>query len=115
MGYRIKVRGEFKGLTPEQRADLLAEAAEHDPMTARFTAEGHVAYELAARPFFTFRRSDDGEDEARATARTEEAARQWLQARGLEAKLISTSVEDLSAAPQGSRQRRVARRELGGI
>src|SRR4029079_742775 len=62
--FRIKVRGEFKDLSDQQRSDLLAGAAEHDPLSSAFTPEGHLAYDLAARPFFTFRFADSGETDA---------------------------------------------------
>src|SRR4051794_510565 len=74
--FRIKIRGVFKDLTAEQRAELLAAAAEHDALTAGFTPEGHVSYDITARPFFTFRFADSGESEedlAAATARAEAA------------------------------------------
>ena len=51
--FRITVRGVFAGLSPEQRAALLAEAAEHDIFGAAFTAEGHLSYDIAARPVAT--------------------------------------------------------------
>jgi hypothetical protein len=107
--FRIKVRGEFKSLTPDQRADLLASASEHDALSASFKPEGHLSYDLAARPFFTFRFADSGEtdeDLVVATARAEAAASAWLNERGLEFKLVTTQAEDLSQAPLSKRQRR---------
>jgi hypothetical protein len=107
--FRIKVRGEFKDLSDQQRSDLLAGAAEHDPLFSAFTPEGHLAYDLAARPFFTFRFADRGEtddDLVAATARAEAAARAWLDARGLSYKLKDPVAEDLSQAPMSKRQRR---------
>ena len=110
--FRIKVRGEFKDLTEEQRAGLLAEASEHDMLSSAFTREGHLAYDLDARPFFTFRYADTGESDAdlvAATARAETAARAWLDARGLAYKLKDPVAEDLSQAPMSKRQRREQR------
>ena len=107
--FRIKVRGEFKNLTDEQRSGLLADATEHDELSSAFTVEGHLAYDLAARPFFTFRFADSGETDAdlvTATARAEAAARTWLDARGLTYKLKDPVAEDLSQAPMSKRQRR---------
>ncbi len=107
--FRIKVRGEFKDLTDDQRADLLARAAEHDALSAAFTPEGHLSYDLAARPFFTFRFAESGETEedlAVATERAEAAARAWLDERGLGFKLLQSQAEDLSQAPLSKRQRR---------
>jgi uncharacterized protein DUF6204 len=107
--FRIKVRGQFGNLSPEQRADLLARASEHDAMTASFTPEGHLSYDLAARPFFTFRYADSGEtdeDLVAAVARAEASASSWLEGRGLPFKLIQTVPEDLSQAPLSKKQRR---------
>jgi hypothetical protein len=107
--FRIKVRGEFKELTADQRAELLARAAEHDALSAAFTPEGHLSYDLAVRPFFTFRFSDTGdsdEDLVAATERAEAAAAAWLNERGLAFKLLTSQAQDLSQAPMSKRQRR---------
>ena len=107
--FRVKVRGEFKDLTPDQRGGLLAEASEHDAMSSSFTPEGHLSYDLAARPFFTFRFAESGETEedlVGATERAEAAARAWLVERGLAYKLMPARSEDLSQAPLSKRQRR---------
>jgi Family of unknown function (DUF6204) len=109
---RIKVRGEFKGLTPDQRADLVARASEHDALGASFTPEGHLSYDIVARPFFTFRFSDSGESEediVAATERAEAAAAAWLNERGLAFRLLKSQAEDLSQAPLSKRQRRSQR------
>lgn len=109
--FRIMVRGAFDALTPDQRAELLADAAEHDVLHAAFTPEGHLSYDLAARPFFTFRFLDSGEAEEdilAATERAEEAARAWLGERGYSYKRLRSTAEDLSQAPLGKRQRRAA-------
>jgi len=110
--FRIKVRGEFQQLSEQQRADLLARAAEHEPFQAAFTPEGNLTYDLAARPFFTFRFADSGDTEAdlaAATTRAEEAAAAWLTERGLAFRLVTTTAEDLSQAPLGKRARRAQR------
>ncbi|MBR7836742.1 hypothetical protein KDL01_25905 [Actinospica durhamensis] len=114
--FRITVRGAFTGLAPEQRAALLAEAAEHDVLSAAFTPEGHLSYDIAARPAFTFRFQDSGEDEAdlqRAAERAETAARAWLDGRGYGYKDLRSSAEDLSQAPLSKHQKREARRAEG--
>jgi len=114
--FRITVRGAFDGLTEAQRAELLADAAEHDVLNARFTPEGNLSYDLAARPFFTFRFLDSGEQEedlVEAAIRAEQSARAWLDARGYGYKNLKSQAEDLSQAPLGKRQRRAAARELG--
>ena len=110
--FRIKVRGEFKELTADQRAELLGHASEHDALAASFTPAGHMSYDIAARPFFTFRFSDTGEsdeDLVVATARAEAAAAAWLDERGLTFRLLKTQAEDLSQAPMSKRQRRSQR------
>jgi hypothetical protein len=109
--FRITVRGVFDGLGADQRAELLACAAEHDILRATFTPEGHLSYDLAARPAFTFRFLDSGEAEEdilEATERAEEAAKAWLAERGYGHKNLRSSAEDLSQAPLGKRQRRAA-------
>jgi hypothetical protein len=106
---RITVRGSFRDLTDDQRAELRAQAAEHDVLRASFTTQGHLAYDVDARPFFTYRFLFEGEtdeDLARAVAGAEAAARAALQRQGLGCQLRSTHVQDLSQAPLSKRQRR---------
>jgi hypothetical protein len=106
---RITVRGSFQALTDVQRDELRARAAEHDVLRASFTAEGHLAYDVDARPFFTYRFLYEGEtdeDVAHAVARAEAAARAAFEQRGLGYQLRSTQVQDLSQAPLSKRQRR---------
>ncbi|GHI04395.1 hypothetical protein AQI88_36900 [Streptomyces cellostaticus] len=110
--FRITVRGVFDGLSAAQRADLLADAAEHDVLHAAYTPEGHLSYDIAARTAFVFRFSDSGEEEEHileATERAEEAAKAWLTERGYGFRNLRSSAEDLSQAPLGKRQRRAAR------
>ncbi|MET7288806.1 DUF6204 family protein [Streptomyces sp. NPDC005573] len=110
--FRITVRGAFTGLTDAQRAELLAEAAEHDMLHAAFRPEGHLSYDIAARPAFTFRFSATGEEEEdilEATEQAEESARAWLTGRGYDFKNLRSTAEDLSQAPLGKRRRRNAR------
>jgi hypothetical protein len=109
--FRVTVRGVFDGLSAGQRAELLARAAEHDVLRAAFTPEGHLSYDIAARPAFTFRFLDSGQEEEdilEATERAEEAATAWLARRGYGYKNLRSSAEDLSQAPLGKRQRRAA-------
>ncbi|WP_034271606.1 DUF6204 family protein [Actinospica robiniae] len=110
--FRITVRGSFQALTPEQRAELLAEAADHDIFSAAYTAEGHLSYDIAARPAFTFRFQDSGVDEEdilAAAERAETAARAWLDSRGYAYKDLKSQAEDLSQAALSKRQKRDAR------
>ena len=109
--FRVTVRGAFDGLDDTQRAELLSHAAEHDVLRASFTREGHLSYDIAARPAFTFRFLDEGEDEEdilEATERAETAATAWLTERGYGHKNLRSTAEDLSQAPLGKRQRRAA-------
>ncbi|GGX56451.1 DUF6204 family protein [Streptomyces fructofermentans] len=113
--FRITVRGVFHGLGADQRAALLADAAEHDVLRAAFTPEGHLSYDIAARPAFTFRFLDSGdaeEDILDAAERAEEAARAWLTERGYGFKNLRSTAEDLSQAPLGKRGRREAARKF---
>ncbi|MFC3573889.1 DUF6204 family protein [Streptomyces yaanensis] len=110
--FRIMVRGVFDGLDDGQRAELLARAAEHDVLRAAFTPEGHLSYDVSARPAFTFRFLDSGEAEEdilEATERAEEAAKAWLDERGYGYRNLRSKAEDLSQAPLGKRQRRALR------
>ncbi|MFI0961112.1 DUF6204 family protein [Streptomyces sp. NPDC021080] len=107
--FRITVRGVFDGLSPDQRAELLEHASEHDVLQAAFTPEGHLSYDVAARPAFTFRFLDSGEAEEdilEALERAESAATAWLNERGYGFKRLKSQGEDLSLAPLGKRQRR---------
>ncbi|MFJ9683282.1 DUF6204 family protein [Streptomyces sp. NPDC101194] len=109
--FRVTVRGVFDGLSADQRAELLARAAEHDVLRAAFTPEGHLSYDLTARSAFTFRFLDSGEEEEdilEASERAEEAAKAWLTERAYGYKNLRSQAEDLSQAPLGKRQRRVA-------
>jgi hypothetical protein len=106
---RITVRGSFRDLTEDQRAELRAQAAEHDVLRASFTTEGHLAYDVDARPFFTYRFLSEGrtdEDVPHAVAGAEAAVRAALDQRGLGYQLRSTQVQNLSQAPLSKRQRR---------
>lgn len=107
--FRIKIRGTFDRLSPEQRAELLARAAEHDVLNAAFTPAGSLTYDLAARPFFTFRFAESGEraeDADPATERALAATRAWMDERGYGYKDLKPTVEDLAEAPLSKRQRR---------
>ncbi|MFJ2595027.1 DUF6204 family protein [Streptomyces erythrochromogenes] len=113
--FRITVRGAFDGLTEDQRAEPVAAAPEHDMLRAEFTAGGHLAHDLAARPFLTFRFLDSGEAEEDildATARAEPAAEGRPAERGYGFKQPRSQAQDLSPAPLGKRQRREAARAL---
>ncbi|GAA1977821.1 DUF6204 family protein [Catenulispora subtropica] len=107
--FRIMVRGSFDALSEEQRAELLARAAEHDVFNAAFTAEGSLTYDLAMRPFFTFRYLEYGEREEDIVAAGERAqakAELWLGERGYAYKALKVSAEDMALMPLAKRQRK---------
>lgn len=109
---RVTVRGAFDALTDDQRTALLADAARHDVAYAAFTADGSMTYDIAARPFFTFRYAEtvtDERDIPAVTARGQAAAEQWLSSRGYGYKNLSAQAVDLSQTPLGKRGRREAR------
>ena len=109
---RVTVRGAFDALTEAQRAELLARAAEHDVLGAKFVPEGHLSYDLAMRPFFTFRFQETGQEEADITAactRAQAAAKQWLDERGYGYKNLKVSAEDMANMPMAKKQKKAAR------
>lgn len=109
---RVTVRGAFDGLTADQRAELLAHAAEHDVAFAAYTAEGSLTYDTA-RPFFTFRVAETVEREQdipAAVARAETTAAAYLTARGYGFKNLSSRAADMSQVPLGKRGRKLAAR-----
>jgi hypothetical protein len=107
--FRIMIRGSFDALTDTQRAELLAAAAQHDVLNAAFTPEGQLTYDLAMRPFFTFRYLEHGEREEDIVAASERAqtkAELWLTEHGYAYKRLKVSAEDLSQMPLAKRQRK---------
>jgi hypothetical protein len=107
--FRVMVRGSFDALTDDQRTALLAEAAEHDVLNAAFTADGQLTYDLAMRPFFTFRYQEHGEHEEDIVAagqRAQAKAEQWLAERGYGYKGLKVSAEDMALMPLSKRQRK---------
>jgi hypothetical protein len=111
---RVTVRGAFAGLTDDQRAGLLARAAEHDLAFAAYTPEGSLTYDIAARPFFTFRFAGTVEREQdipAAVKNAETAAAAYLSERGYGFKDLSSQAVDMSQVPLGKRGRKLAARE----
>jgi hypothetical protein len=108
---RVTVRGAFDNLSPEQKAELIAAGAEHaDMLAVAYTPEGHLHYDLAARPFFTFRfgeEVDDQKDIPQVTARAEARAAAWMTDRGYGYKKITSQTVDMSEVPLGPRGRRL--------
>jgi hypothetical protein len=111
---RVTVRGVFDGLSEAQLGDLVAERAEHDFLRTEYTPDGYLAYDLPARPAFTFRFLDEVADQAEipdAVARAETRAAAWMQARGIPVKNLTAQAVDMSEVPLGKRGRREARRQ----
>lgn len=76
--FRVTVRGRFDGLSDEVRDRLVAAAAEHDHLMARFDATGTLVYDKAI-DFFSFRievrvQTDDADPPAAATRAAFEGA-----------------------------------------
>ncbi|MEV8503743.1 DUF6204 family protein [Actinoplanes sp. NPDC051475] len=111
---RVTVRGAFDALTDAQRTALLDDAARHDVAYAAFTAEGSMTYDIAARPFFTFRYAetvDDERDIPAVTARGQAAAVRWLTCHGYAHKNLTAQAVDLSQTPLGKRGRKETARQ----
>ena len=109
---RVTVRGSFDNLTDAQRAELVAAGAEHaDMLAVAYTEEGHLHYDLAARPFFTFRFAGtvtDEKDIPQVTARAEAKAAAWMTERGYGFKRLTSQTVDMSEVPLGPRGRRLS-------
>ncbi|WP_018638195.1 DUF6204 family protein [Parafrankia elaeagni] len=117
--FRVIVRGAFADLTAEQRAELAAHAAEHEPLRAAFTSEGTLTYEIDARPFFTFRfeitvdvdtAAGTNIESAAVAARGETRALAWLDEHGYRHKHLTSRADEVPQAPPGARARREQRR-----
>jgi hypothetical protein len=110
---RITVKGSFDGLGAAQLAELVARQDEHSFLTTVYTADGYLAYDLPARPFFTFRFAEQAEDEAgvaAATARAEAKAVAWMAEHGYPIKNVTAQAVDMSEVPLGKRGKREAAR-----
>ena len=110
---RVTVRGSFDRLSEQQLAGLVAAGADHDFLRTEYTTDGHLAFDLPARPFFTFRfaeQADDEQDVPRAAARAEAKAAAWMAERGYPVKNLTSQTVDLAEVPLGKRGRREAAR-----
>jgi Family of unknown function (DUF6204) len=110
---RVTVRGSFDGLSAAQLSELVAERAEHDFLRTVYTAEGYLAYDLPARPFWTFRFVEEVTGEAdipQAAVRAQARAEAWMAGRGYPVKNLSAQTVDMSEVPLGKRGRREAGR-----
>ena len=108
---RVTVRGSFDNLSAAQLAELVAEQSDHDFLTTAYTEEGFLAYDLPARPFFTFRFAAQVEDEKeipQVAAGAEAKAAAWMAARGYPVKNLTSQTVDMSTVPLGKRGKRLA-------
>ncbi|MEV6302049.1 DUF6204 family protein [Actinoplanes sp. NPDC051861] len=108
---RVTVRGSFDNLSDAQKAELIAAGDQHaDILAVAYTPSGHLTYDLAARPFFTFRFAEEVSDERdipQVTARAEAKAAEWMSSRGYGFKRITSQTVDMSEVPLGPRGRRL--------
>ncbi|MBB4691821.1 DUF6204 family protein [Paractinoplanes abujensis] len=110
---RVTVRGSFGKLSAEQVAALVAASAEHDFMNTQYTPEGYLAYDVPARPFFTFRFAEEvgGADEVpQAAVRAQIKAEEWMAGHGYPIKNVTVQAVDMAEVPLGKRGRREAAR-----
>lgn len=96
--FRVTVRGQFDQLDPDVRAELLAEADQHDNLLAHFSPDGTFTYEPRLQAF-SFRyevraRGDDAAEQAVATGLDQAAA--YLDARGITAKRLRATATDMA-------------------
>ncbi|MEU8816945.1 DUF6204 family protein [Actinoplanes sp. NPDC048796] len=111
---RVTVRGSFDNLTDTQLAELVAAQGAHDFLHTQYTPEGHLTYDLPARPFFTFRFAEQATDEAdipQAAARAEAKATAWMAERGYPVKKLTSQTVDVAEIPLGKRGKREAARK----
>ncbi|MFF5077694.1 DUF6204 family protein [Actinoplanes sp. NPDC000266] len=111
---RVTVRGSFDNLTDAQLAELVAAQSAHDFLHTQYTPEGHLTYDLPARPFFTFRFAEQADDDAgvaQAALRAEAKAVAWMTGRGYGIKKVTTQTVDVAEIPLGKRGKREAARK----
>ena len=104
---RVTVRGHFDHLDADQLAALVAAGAEHDFLRTEYTADGYLAYDLPARPFFTFRFLEQAADVETASARATAKASAWMAEHGYGVKSLTTQAVDMAEMPLGKRGRRL--------
>jgi hypothetical protein len=112
---RVTVRGAFDGLTESQTAELAAAQSDHDFLRTEYTPEGYLAYDVPARPFFTFRFAERAADEAgvaAAAARAEAKAVAWMAGHGYPVKNVTSQAVDMSEVPLGRRGKREAAKSV---
>jgi hypothetical protein len=106
---RVTVKGSFDQLSAAQQAELVAQQPEHSFLNTEYTEEGYLAYDLPARPFFTFRflaRTQDEQEIPLLALEAEEKAAAWMARRGYPVKGLTSQTVDMSEVPLGKRGRR---------
>lgn len=106
--YRVTVIGQFRNLSPEVKAQLKAEAEQHDMFNADFTPEGIFLYSSALTRFtvrylITSDEAAPADADVAATMEAEDAASAMLAERGVtHGELTSTFVclEDVKTRPK---------------
>ncbi|WP_306947626.1 DUF6204 family protein [Streptomyces sp. B4I13] len=96
--YRVIVRGTWDGLREEDRARLLAGAADHGLSSMRFTEEGTLTYEQRPLKHFSMRYvvvSDAADGDEMAGALAEERAETTLRKLGYGFTGLRSTVTDL--------------------
>ncbi|MER0483886.1 DUF6204 family protein [Streptomyces sp. Edi2] len=95
--YRVIVRGKWDDLTPQSRAELLAEVDDHGLAQHRFTPEGSLVYDRALHSF-SYRFvivSDAADGEEMAAALAEDKAERALKAAGLGWRELRSTATDM--------------------
>ncbi|MDQ0687471.1 hypothetical protein QF032_006516 [Streptomyces achromogenes] len=96
--YRVIVRGTWDGLREEDRARLLAGAADHGLSSMRFAEEGTLTYEPSPLKHFSMRYvvvSDAADGDEMAGALAEERAETALRKLGYGFTGLRSTVTDL--------------------
>jgi hypothetical protein len=99
--YRVVTRGRFSGLDEATRSRLRDQAAEHDLLTAAFTDEGTLTYDLRLDAFqhrVVVRVDEAPDEEAVALTAGELAAGQHLDEAGLghrDLRVTATCLDDV--------------------
>ncbi|KUL30835.1 DUF6204 family protein [Actinoplanes awajinensis] len=112
---RVTVRGAFDALTDAQKAALAADGGD-DLLTVQYTEQGHLSYDIAARPFFTYRFAEQVTSETdipQVTARAEAKTVAWLDAHGYAYKKLTSQTVDMSEVPLGKRGKKEAAKTSG--
>ncbi len=100
--YRAVVRGQFQDLAEAERADLIANAAEHDYFHSAFTSAGTFTYDPQLVAFnlrYEIRFGSDADDDSEAAAERQALAQAtaFLDAAGYGSKRVTVTVTDMAS------------------